>query len=66
MLSKMPGSMEYFMATNGMDMHVTSSKTPTAPRRRPFYSTLAFRLLIAFVISWLIVLAFFATGAVSH
>jgi hypothetical protein len=52
------------MATNGMDVQVAASKT--APRRRPFYSGLAFRLLIAFVISWLIVLAFFATGAVSH
>lgn len=52
------------MATNGMDMQVAASKT--TPRRRPFYSTLAFRLLIAFIISWLFVMAFFATGAVSH
>jgi len=29
-------------------------------------SGLAIRLLIAFVVSWLIVLAFFASGVVSH
>ena len=38
-----------------------------AARRRSFpLSGLALRLLIAFVISWLIVMAFFITGAVSH
>lgn len=38
-----------------------------ATRRRSFPITgLALRLLIAFVISWLIVMAFFITGAVSH
>jgi hypothetical protein len=31
-----------------------------------FVSGLAVRILIAFLISWLIVLAFFATGVVSH
>ena len=29
-------------------------------------SGLALRLFIAFIISWLIILAFFVTGAVSH
>jgi hypothetical protein len=29
-------------------------------------SGLAIRLLIAFVVSWLIVLAFFASGVISH
>lgn len=52
------------MSTNGIDMQVP---TPTALRRRHFrVSGLAIRLLIAFLISWLIILAFFATGAVSH
>lgn len=38
-----------------------------AARRRAFPITgLALRLLIAFVISWLIVMAFFLTGAVSR
>lgn len=36
-------------------------------RRRSFpISGLALRLLIAFVISWLVVMAFFITGAVSR
>lgn len=53
-----------FMATNGIDMQVT---TRTTTRRRNFHiSGLAIRLLIAFLVSWLIILAFFATGAVSH
>ena len=38
-----------------------------AARRRTFpISGLALRLLIAFVISWLIVMGFFITGAVSR
>jgi hypothetical protein len=46
--------------TNGMDVQISS-------RRRYFpLSRLAVRLLIAFIISWLIVLAFFVSGAVSH
>jgi hypothetical protein len=40
--------------------------TSTTRRRNFHISGLAIRLLIAFLISWLIVLAFFATGAVSH
>jgi hypothetical protein len=52
------------MATNGIDMQIP---TATTTRRRHFrVSGLALRLLIAFVVSWLIILAFFATGAVSH
>lgn len=36
-------------------------------RRRSFvFSNLALRLLIAFILSWIIVLAFFVSGAVSH
>lgn len=53
-----------------MSMESISAKMPavsTQSRRfRVPVSGLAVRLLIAFVISWLIVLAFFATGVVSH
>ncbi len=42
-------------------------RTTVPPRRFNItISGLAIRLLIAFVISWLIILAFFALGAVSH
>ena len=42
-------------------------ESPVASRRRSFpLSGLALRLLIAFVISWLIVMAFFISGAVSR
>jgi hypothetical protein len=43
-------------------------ETPiAATRRRTFpLSGVALRLLIAFVISWVIVMAFFITGAVSR
>ena len=52
------------MATNGIDVQVA----PPAPaRQRKFQiSGIAVRLLIAFVISWLIVMAFFISGAVSR
>jgi hypothetical protein len=53
------------MSTNGIDMQVASTTTPQTQRRFRL-SGLALRLLIAFVISWLIVMAFFVTGAVSH
>ncbi len=43
----------------------TPVRTVPVSRRR-FPSGLAIRLLIAFVVSWLIVLAFFASGVVSH
>jgi hypothetical protein len=42
-------------------------ETSITTRRRSFrFSGLALRLLIAFVISWLIVMAFFISGAVSR
>ena len=47
----------------------TSTKeieTPITTRRSFPISGLALRLLIAFVISWLIVMAFFVSGAVSR
>jgi hypothetical protein len=48
------------MLTNGADFQVQT-------RRRGFaISGWAVRILIAFIISWLIVLAFFVSGAISH
>jgi hypothetical protein len=55
------------MATNGISAKVPAVQVSTRVRRpRIFVSGLALRLLLAFVLSWLIVLAFFATGVVSH
>ncbi len=53
------------MATKGIN---TSASVTTAPRRRFGWllSGLALRLLLAFIISWLIILAFFVSGVVSH
>lgn len=48
------------MSTNGVGSPVQSR------RRSLFISGLALRVLIAFIISWLIVLAFFISGAVSR
>lgn len=47
---------------------INTPVSPTPSQRRVSWpiSSLAIRLLIAFVLSWLIVLAFFATGVVSH
>jgi hypothetical protein len=57
---------ENTMATNGI-ADQTKDTTPATHRRRPlFISGLGLRLLIALVISWVIILAFFATGVVSH
>lgn len=53
------------MSTNGIGTQV-QVKPIVSRRRRIVISSLAFRLAVAFVISWLIILAFFATGAVSH
>lgn len=54
------------MAMNGVSAKIPAAKAPTRSRSHVFVSGLALRLLIAFVLSWLIVLAFFATGVVSH
>jgi hypothetical protein len=48
------------MSTNGVGAQVQT-------RRRGFaISGWAVRILVAFIISWLIVLAFFISGAISH
>ena len=42
-------------------------KTQIISRRRSFpFSGIALRLLIAFIVSWLVIMAFFVTGAVSR
>jgi hypothetical protein len=53
------------MAMNGINAQVSAT---TGSQRRIAWvvSGIALRLLIAFVISWLIVLAFFVSGVVSH
>ncbi len=48
------------MSTNGVSSPVQSR------RRGLVISGLALRFLIAFIVSWLIVLAFFVSGAVSR
>ncbi len=51
------------MATNG----VGARGDVRTPLRRHFLTSgLALRLLLALVVSWLIVMAFFATSVVSH
>jgi hypothetical protein len=48
------------MSTNGIGAQIQV-------RRRSFLiSGVALRMLVAFIISWLIVLAFFASSVVSH
>jgi hypothetical protein len=57
--------MEYVMATNGINAQVS---TTTRGQRRFSWlvSGIALRLLIAFLISWMILLVFFVSGVVSH
>jgi len=53
------------MAMNGITTQ--RSRPPAEARRRPPYvSALALRVIIAMIISWLIVMAFFVTSVVSH
>ncbi len=48
-------------------MSMDGISSPVQSRRRGIVvSSLAIRLLIAFIISWVIVLAFFISGAVSR
>ncbi|GAC1379193.1 MAG: hypothetical protein NVS4B7_10860 [Ktedonobacteraceae bacterium] len=55
------------MATNGINAHVSTTTTTRNQRRFAWLlSGLALRLLIAFIISWMIILAFFVSGVVSH
>ena len=53
------------MATNGIN---AQASTTTGGQRRFSWllSGIALRLLIAFIISWLIIMAFFVSSVVSH
>jgi hypothetical protein len=55
----------YDMATNGMNAQV---RTTNGGQRRFSWllSSIALRILIAFIISWMIILAFFVSGVISH
>jgi hypothetical protein len=57
--------MEYDMATNRINAQVPATRR-TSHRFSWLFSKIAMRLLIAFIISWLILLAFFVSGVVSH
>jgi len=48
------------MSTNGISTHVQNQ------RRHIPVSGVALRLVFAFIISWLIILAFFVSSVVSH
>ena len=53
------------MATNGINAQ--SPATTQGERRFSWLlSGIALRLLLAFIISWLIIMAFFVSGVVSH
>lgn len=55
------------MPTNGITVPAPPPAPTTARRRRRFYTSgLAVRVVIALVISWLIVMAFFVTSVASH
>lgn len=51
------------MASSMKDIAVVATRSR---KRQIITSGLALRLLLAFIISWLIVLAFFVTSVVSH
>ena len=48
------------MSTNGISTNVQNQ------RRSILVSSVALRLLFAFIISWMIILAFFVSSVVSH
>jgi hypothetical protein len=54
------------MAADGIMSPVSTKMPQVAHRRKIRFSGLFLRLLVAFAISWLIALAFFATVVVSH
>jgi hypothetical protein len=54
------------MATNGVTTPVSKPPSEAAPRHKFFVSGLVVRLLIAFVISWLIIMVFFVTTVASR
>lgn len=54
------------MVTNGIRTEASNTTTAVTPRRKFYISSIVIRVLIALIISWLIVMAFFVTGVVSH
>ena len=55
------------MTTNGIAASIQVSVRAFFSRRRKFFTSgLALRLLIALIISCFIMMAFFATGVISH
>jgi hypothetical protein len=54
------------MAMQGVTPPVSTTTSMTTRRHNVLVSGLFVRFLIAFIISWLIVLAFFATVVISH
>lgn len=56
--------MELKMATNGVT--VQKPTTNNSSGRNTYISSLAMRATIALIISWLIIMAFFVSSAVSH
>jgi hypothetical protein len=57
--------MEFSMAMDGLNAHVQNT-TKDQHRFSWLFSGIALRLLIAFLISWIVLLAFFVSGVVSH
>jgi hypothetical protein len=55
----------YDMATNGINAQL---RTTNGGQRRFAWllSGVALRILIAFIMSWMIILAFFVSGVISH
>ncbi len=53
------------MAMDGLNTHVQNT-TKDQRRFSWLFSGIALRLLIAFLISWIVLLAFFVSGVVSH
>ncbi len=57
------------MGKNAMPMNTVTTApqvTTSAPRRTIYISGMAIRVIVALIISWLIVMAFFVTTVASH
>jgi hypothetical protein len=54
------------MAMNSVSTPDTAPKSVTKRRRNPYISGFAVRILIALIVSWLVLMAFFVTAVASH
>jgi hypothetical protein len=54
------------MAMNSVSPPNTSPKSATKRRPNPYISGFAVRILIALIVSWLVLMAFFVTAVASH